>query len=145
MDADRSDVDRPTIDRQNTDKQSLGEIISSLFGDISTLFRQEVDLAKTEMTQKASRAAKDAVGAIVGAVVAIFGVNILLWSLIYGLVNFMPLWLSALIVGGVITLIGAIVLINGIKDIQDIDPAPERTVRTLKEDAQFAKEKINNG
>ena len=145
MDADRSDVDRPTVDRQNTDKQSLGEIISSLFSDISTLFRQEVDLAKTEMTQKASRAAKDAVGAIVGAVVAIFGVNILLWSLIYGLVNFMPLWLSALIVGGVITLIGAIVLINGIKDIQDIDPAPERTVRTLKEDAQFAKEKINNG
>lgn len=145
MDADRPDVDRQTVDRQNTDKQSLGEIISSLFGDISTLFRQEVDLAKTEMTQKASRAAKDAVGAIVGAVVAIFGVNILLWSLIYGLTNFMPLWLSALIVGGVITLIGAIVLINGIKDIQDIDPAPERTVRTLKEDAQFAKEKINNG
>lgn len=125
--------------------QSLGDIVSSLFGDISTLFRQEVQLAKTEMTQKASRAAKDAVGAIIGGVIAIIGVMVLIWALIYGLAVYMPLWLSALIVGGVITLVGVIVLMNGIKDLQNIEPAPERTVRTLKEDAEFAKEKINNG
>ena len=129
----------------DTTNRSLGQVISDLLGDISTLFRQEVQLAKAEMSQKASRAAKDAVGVIIGAVVALLGVIVLIWSLIYGLALYMPLWLAALIVGGVLTLIGAIVLMNGIKDIKDIEPAPKRTVKTLKEDAEFAKEQISNG
>lgn len=130
---------------EKEDTRSLGQIVSELLGDVSTLFRQEVALAKTEMTEKASRAAKDAVGVIAGGIVLHTGILVLLVALVAGLSLYMQVWLAALLVGGVLALVGAIVLANGLKNLQKVNPIPERTLRTVRDDAQYVKEKISNG
>jgi hypothetical protein len=127
------------------DDRSLGQVISDLLEDVGNLFRQEIELAKAEIGQKVSRVTKDTVGVIVGGVIAYTGVIGLMFALILAIAVYLPLIASALIVGGVITLIGVLLLVKSIKDISSMEPAPTRTLRTVKEDVQYVKEKVSNG
>ena len=129
----------------NNDNRSLGEIVQELLQDTTKLFQKEVQLAKTELQQKAGRVAKDSAKLIAGGVLAYTGAIILLFSLVMALALIMPTWLSALIVGAVVTIIGVILLQNGLNDMKKINPMPEETIETIREDGALIKEKIKNG
>jgi xanthine/uracil permease len=122
------------------DDRSLGELFSELAQETSTLVRQEVNLAKVEMSQKASRAGKQVGVLAAGGAVAYAGLLAILAAVIVLLNNIMPLWASALLVGVVVAVVGYLLVRRALDALKREDFTPRETMETLKEDQQWAKE-----
>ncbi len=120
---------------------SIGELFADLTRDMSTLVRQEVQLAKTEVTQKATTVGKDVAYMAVGGAIAYAGFLALVAALIVilGAVG-VPWWLSALLVGLVVAAVGYFLIMKGRAALKRLDMAPRQTMQTLKDDAEWAKE-----
>lgn len=129
-------MDRPREDR------SLGELFGELTRETTLLVRQELALAKTELTQKGSKLGKDIGFLAMGGAVAYAGLLAIVAALIIVLANFIPWWLSALLVGIVIAGIGYALVQKGLSAIKQENMAPRQTVETLKEDTEWAKEQM---
>jgi len=126
--------------QQSRDDRSLGELFAELAQETSTLVRQEVNLAKTEMSQKASRAGKHAGILAAGGAVAYAGLLAILAAVIVLLDNVMPLWLSALLVGLVVAAVGYLLVRRALDALKREDFAPRETIGTLKEEQRWAKD-----
>lgn len=122
--------------------RSLGELFGDLTREMSTLVRQEVNLAATEIGDKATKVGKDVRYLAIGGAVAYAGFLALLAAAIIGLADYMPWWSSALIVGGVVAGIGYFLIQRGIGELKQIDLTPRQTIGTLKEDVQWAKQQV---
>jgi len=127
------------MERQRDDR-SLGELFAELASDTSNLVRQEINLARAEMTQKATEAGRDAGKIAAGGVLAHTALLVLVAALVAGLGEFMPIWLSALIVGVVLAIAGYILIRQGLDALKRIDPKPQQTIETLKEDKEWIKD-----
>jgi uncharacterized membrane protein YphA (DoxX/SURF4 family) len=125
---------------QPKEERSVGELLSELTRELSTLFRQEVALAKTEMSQKASKAGKDVGYLAAGGAIAYAGFLTILAGVVLALGLVLPWWASALIVGVVVALIGYLLIHKGQTALKKVDLTPQETVETLKEDKQWLKE-----
>jgi hypothetical protein len=123
-------------------ERSVGDLFGQLTQDLALLVRQEAQLAKTEMQAKVSRATSNLVSLATGGIVALLGAIALTAALILLLVDPIGLdpWLAALLVGAVLAGVGYFMLQGGLRDLKQIDPAPRRTVESIKEDIQVAKE-----
>ena len=128
--------------RDSKDDRSLGELFSELAQDTSTLVRKEVQLAKIEMSQKASRVGKDVGFLAVGGAVAYAGLLAVLAGVIVLLGQVIPMWLSALLVGLVVAGVGYFLVRRGLDALKREDLAPRQTIETLKEDQQWAKDQM---
>jgi hypothetical protein len=132
----------PARNTERTDhvsETSVGELIGNISDDLTRLFRQEIDLAKAELRQEASKAGK-AAGMLGGAGFAGYlAVVLLSFALVFGLANVMDAGWAALIVAVIWAVIGAVLYANGRKKLKDVDPMPRRTVDTIKEDTQWMK------
>jgi hypothetical protein len=125
------------------DDRSIGDLVGDLTRQIGTLVRQELDLARTEITTSARAAGQDA--ALVGV-----GGALLHAALLTGIATVVLLlvemgidaWISALLVGVLVAALGAILIARGRAGLAAVDLAPRRTVETLKDDADWAKERI---
>jgi hypothetical protein len=107
------------------------------------LVRQEVGLATTEMTHKVTHAARDIAMIAVGALVVYAGLLATLTALIIGLEAMgLNWWQSALIVGVAVAALGAVLVQRGLAALKNTNLAPRETLETLKEDAQWAKDRI---
>ncbi len=127
--------------QQNRQERSLGELFGDLAKETSNLVRQEVELAKVELSQKASNVAKDVASLLVGGAIAYAGVLALGAALIIGLAQIgLPWWLSALLVGLVVAGIGYFLVQKGLTALKKQDFVPTRTINTIKEDVEWAKE-----
>ncbi|WP_414942552.1 phage holin family protein [Amycolatopsis sp. cmx-11-51] len=112
---------------------SVGELMTNVMKDLSTLVRQEVELAKAEMKAEAGKAAKGA-GMLGGAGFA--GYMVLLFlslALWWGLANVMDQGWAALIVAAVWTVIGVVLYTTGRSAIRRVSPKPEQTIDTLQQ------------
>lgn len=120
--------------------RSIGEIVADISSDMTTLFRQELDLAKSEMKQEVTKLGKGA-GMFGGAGVAgLLTLIFLSLTLMYLLDNFLPsLELSALIVALLWGIAAAVMASRGRKEFKEANPQLPITQQTLKEDAQWAK------
>jgi len=128
---------------ESKDDRSLGELFADLARESSTLLRQEVQLAKTELSQKASQLGKDAASIAVGGLVAYAGLLAILAALIIGLASAgLPWWAAALLVGIIVAGIGYALIQRGLTALKREDLAPRRTIESLQEDAQWAKEQV---
>ncbi len=125
---------------QNNDNRSLGELFAELAQETTTLVRHEVNLAKVEMTEKASRAGKHVGFLAAGGAVAYAGLLAILAGVIALLNAVMPLWLAALLVGLVVAVVGYLLVRRGLDALKREDFAPRQTMETLKEDQQWAKD-----
>ena len=124
-----------------TKDKSLGELFGDLTRETSNLVRQEVQLAKTELAQKAAVVGKSAVLAIAGALLGLGAFGAFVATLILLLVKFgFDAWLAALIVTVVLGGLAAALALAGIGAIKKASLAPKQTIETLKEDVQWAKE-----
>ncbi len=121
------------------DERSLGELFADLTREVGNLIREEVALAKTEMTQKASRAGKDVSFLTVGGAVAYAGFLAILAAIILALALVLPGWLAAAIVGVVVAGVGGFLVMRGMADLKRENLAPEQTIETLQEDVTWAK------
>ena len=125
-----------------SDERSLGELFADLSRETTTLVRQEVELAKTEMTQKASRVLKNVGFLAIGGAVAYAGFLAIIAAVIILLAAILPWWLSALLVGIVIAAIGGFLIWKGLDALKKEDLVPRQTIESLKEDQEWAKEQV---
>jgi hypothetical protein len=121
---------------------TLGDLFTSLTSDLTTLVRKEIDLARTETLEKATRATRNIVMMIAGGLVAYAGLIALIMAAIFLLNRAMSLWLSALIVGIVVIVIGAILLLVGRNSLGSMSVVPEKTVESIRENTEWAKEQV---
>jgi xanthine/uracil permease len=128
---------------QLRDERSLGDLFSDLSRETTTLVRQEIQLAKAELTQSATEAARGIGMLVAGGAVAYAGLLFLLLAIVFGLIEAgWDAWLSALVVGLVVIAIGAVLVLRARESLKPANLAPRRTVETLKEDQEWAKEQI---
>lgn len=120
-------------------ERSIGELMAQVTADATSLLRQEVELAKAEIREEATRAGK-AAGMFGGAgfggyMVALFGSL----AAVFGLANLIDWGWAALVVTGAWALIALVLALLGRARMRAFSPKPERTLRTLKEDASWAR------
>ena len=127
-----------TVIAPKRSEASLGELVAEMTSELSSLFRQEVELAKVEARQEASRAAR------AGSKLAGAGVAGLLAAL---LVSMAAAWLldqamnralAFLIVGIVWVIVGTVLYTTGRRDLKNLEALPT-TRETIKEDVEWAK------
>ncbi len=122
------------------DNRSLGELFAALAGDTGTLVRQEIALATTEMTQKATRVGTDIGFLLAGGAVAYAGFLAILAAITIGLGQLgLPWWVATLLVGLVVAGVGGFLVMRGISALRRETPVPQQTIDTLQEDAEWAK------
>ena len=122
----------PTPSEQKAETTSLGDLLSEVTTDLSTLMRQERELAKAELKQSATRAGRGAGmlgGAGYGALMAVFFLSVALWWALGAYVT--GLGWSAVIVAVIWAVIALVLFVMGRKQLKSIEGAP-RTVDTLK-------------
>jgi len=126
--------------RPDVSNRSVGELISEVTSDLATLLNQELELAKAELRVEAGKAGKTA-GAFGGAAVAgYFALLFASWTLLFALhALFDSYTWAALVVTLIYAVVGAVLFSRAKKTAKTINPKPEQTVQTLKEDAQWAR------
>ncbi|HYP42038.1 MAG TPA: phage holin family protein [Chloroflexia bacterium] len=126
---------------QNRDDRSLGELFAELARETSTLVRQEVALARAELSQKAGQVGRDLGFLAIGGAIAYAGLLAIIAAIIIALATLgLPWWLSALLVGLVVAGIGYFLVQKGLSALKRESLAPRQTLDTLKEDVEWIKE-----
>jgi uncharacterized membrane protein YqjE len=123
----------------STVERPLGQLLSDMTSELGTLVRQEIQLAKVETKEELGRAGK-AAGSLVGAAIAAHMALLFLSLALAWLLDQAMNRALAFAIVGVIYVIGAAVLVStGRRQAKLINPVPQQTVATLKEDVQWAK------
>jgi hypothetical protein len=125
-------------DRTTTADASLGELVATATRDLSSLMRQEVELAKVEIKRDVVAAGKGAGGLGAAGFAAALGLVFLSIAAAFALGRVVPLGAGFLIVGGGYLLAAAVAALVGVKSFRKMAP-PAKTIETLKDDATWAK------
>ena len=99
----------------------------------------ELELAKAEMTQKGKQAGLGAGLLGGGGIAGLMALIALTLTLIFLLDTFMKTWIAALIVTVLWAAIAGALALKGKNELKDVNPAPEQTIETVKEDVEWAK------
>ena len=134
------------MQRMNEDRslenKPLGDLFSDLASDMSNLVRQEVALARVEMTQKAKRVGKNVGYLVIGGAIGYAALLAVIAAVIMLLDRVMPAWGASLLVGILIAGISWLLIGKAMNALQETDITPRETVETLKEDAAWVKQQI---
>ncbi len=126
-----------TVERS---ERPFSEIVSDIVGHAQEIVRSEVRLAKTELKEEGIKAARASVLLAAGAFLGIYALGFLLWAGAYAIGLALPLWAGALIVGVVVGIASGAMVMAGLARFRTVEPAPEKTIREVKEDAQWLKQ-----
>ena len=129
-------------ENRSMENRPLGDLFGDLATDMSNLVRQEVTLAKVEITQKAKYVGRNVGYLVIGGAVAYAALLAIIAAIIMLLAKVLPNWGSALVVGVVVGGIGWMLIGKAMMALQKADLTPRETVETLKEDATWMKEQI---
>lgn len=122
---------------------ALGPLFRQLAQDSSALIRQEIALAKAEVRQSVGLTVNGAAKIGVAAALAGVGGLVLTAFLVLLLGELLDsYWVSALIVGVVFTLVGAVLALAGIRRLRQVEIAPQETIETLKDDRDWARAEV---
>ena len=136
------DTDRPgVIDKRAKADRSVATLLSDLAGETIQLIRTELALLKAELQEKFSQAGQGAIALAAGGLIAFSGWLVLLAAAVLGLATVLAPWLAALIVGLVVLAIGGVLLFVGKTRLGAQALLPERTLRSLREDEIWLRER----
>ena len=121
-------------------ERSLGELFSELANETTRLVRQEVQLAKIELGQKASEVGKRVGLIALGGAVAYAGLLAVVAGVILLLAHFMPAWVAALVIGIVVLGVGYYLIQQQLNALKNADLTPRATVETLQQDKEWVRE-----
>lgn len=134
----------PAGTHASADGRSLGDLVGDIANDLTTLVKQEIELAKTEAKAEAAKAGKG-IGLFGGAGVAgHLALLFLSLTLMFVLDSWMHTALAALIVTVLWLVAAGVMALVGRKELKSMNPKLETTQKTLKEDAAWAKELKNS-
>lgn len=122
--------------------RTVPEVLQDIVGNIQEIIRSEFLLAKAEVKQEAHKAAPPAKMLLVGIILGLYGLGFLLWTAVLGMATVMPMWLAALIVGVVLAVIAMGLTGSASKRLKQVNTVPERTMDSMKENVQWAKDRI---
>jgi hypothetical protein len=123
------------------DDRSLGELYAELSEKTSSLDNKENQLARHEMTRSATTLARNSVRIVIGGLAAYMGAIVALIGIAWLLVDFgLQPWLGFLLVGGLTIAIGSLLAWSAVQSLKKVSVVPERTVETIKQDVEWAKE-----
>jgi hypothetical protein len=125
---------------------SVSQLISGIVGDAQVLVRQEIALARQEISEELSNAKQAGIKlGIAGGVLAIGGLLLLL-ALAQGVADLLnwPIWAGYALVGVVLAIVGYFLFSSAQKQIKDVRPIPEQTVETLKENVEWIKDRTTS-
>lgn len=135
------------------EERSLGDLFSELATETSTLVRQEVALAQTELTQKATSVGKNVGFLVAGGAVGYTALLVILAAVVIGLTQLISslsgwqtitsAWIAAAIVGLVVGIVAYVLVTNALAKLKEADLTPRQTVETLKEDAEWLKNQVS--
>lgn len=135
------------------EERSLGDLFSELAAETSTLVRQEVALAQTELTQKATSVGKNVGFLVAGGAVGYTALLVILAAVVIGLTQLISslsgwqiitsAWIAAAIVGLVVGIVAYVLVTSALAKLKEADLTPRQTVETLKEDAEWLKNQVS--
>ncbi|MDA0424505.1 phage holin family protein [Stutzerimonas frequens] len=118
---------------------SVGGLLRQLTREVPSLFTKELALAKAELSESMRATKAGAASVATGGAVLLAGFIILLMSAVYFLSTLMEPWLAALIVGGVVVVIGLIMVSAGKKKFEASSFKPDRTIHSLHKDKEVVR------
>ena len=125
------------------EERPLGELFSDLVNETTTLVRNEVALAKVELTQKATKVGTNIGSLVIGGAIGYAALLAVCAAVILLLASVMPAWAAALIVGAIVGCVSWLLISKALSELKNMDLKPQETVESLKEDAQWIKEQIS--
>jgi hypothetical protein len=129
---------------ERRDEKSLGQLFGDLANQLTTLIRKEIELARTEMTSKATSVGRDAAMIGVGGALVYAGFLGLMVAVALLLVQIgLDPWLAFLLIGLVVAGVGGALIARGRSAIATADLTPRRTIETIQDDAEWAKERVS--
>jgi hypothetical protein len=123
-------------------QRTVPELLGNIVDNIQQIVRSEFRLVKAELQEKASRASKPATTLGAGFLLGLYGLGFLLLAAVYALSTIMAEGLAALIVGGVLALVSIVLVTSSTNKLKALNPAPQKTIQTLQENVQWAKDQI---
>ncbi len=123
-------------------ERSFSGLLDDIVGNVQGIIRSEVRLARAEIQEETTKAAKAAGALGSGAVLAVYAVGFLFLTCLLALEIVVRPWLAALIVAVVVGTAAAILVNHGLKRIRQVEPRPDKTIDTIKENFEWAKNQI---
>jgi uncharacterized membrane protein YqjE len=123
-------------------QRSVPEILEDIASNLTHIVQAEFLLAKTELKEGAEKAAGPGATLGAGVALAFYALGFLLLAAVYALSLLVAGWLATLIVGGVLAVAAGILVGAGSTKLKRVNLTPDKTIRTLEEDVQWAKQQI---
>jgi uncharacterized membrane protein YqjE len=132
---------------QTGEDRSIGGLIKELMQELSSLVRNEAELAKAEVSEKVSQVESGIISMAIASVLLLVGLIVLMQAAVVGVGYLLPpdtrAWLAPLIVGGVLAIIGLILLMKGRSNLKARNlTSMDRTSESLRKDKAFAQEQL---
>ena len=126
--------------------ETIGSLIRGILTDLRTLVREEIALARVEISEQAGRARAAALSFGLAAAALLFGVAFLLIAAATAIAELfaLPLWTGFLIVAVLLSLVGFISLASGRKRLRTFHAVPHETVTTLKENSEWIAKRLSS-
>ncbi|MCU1339606.1 MAG: hypothetical protein JWO19_5187 [Bryobacterales bacterium] len=121
------------------DNRSITGVLQDIVARVQEIIRSEIRLAKAELKEETVQAGKATAVLASGALLGIYALGLLLLACVYALALALPAWIAALIVAVVVAAIAGVLLNRGLNTMRRVHAAPEKTIRTIKENVQWAK------
>lgn len=122
------------------DGRSVADVLQDILHNLQDMVRSEIRLAKVEIREEVQRASSSAAWIAAGAIGAVSAWMFLLWTLVYALATRMPIWAATLIVAVTMAAAAAMLIVGGIRRAKRIQPIPERTLESVKENLEWMKQ-----
>lgn len=134
------------MDPEPISTDSIANLLRGILGDLRTLIRDELELARTEMTDQVGRARRAAARLAMAVGAIAFGGLFLLIAIALGVADVLawPTWAGFLIVAIALTVVGLAALIAGRRQLNAIRPIPGETVSTLKENSAWIAHRLSS-
>lgn len=133
-------------DRTATSEPAVADLLKQLSEQTSALVRQELELARAELTVKGKRAGVGAGMFGAAGITGLYAAGALTAAIVLALSLAMKGWLAALIVAVVYGAVAGVLALLGKNKVQQAGPpTPEQTVQTVREDVQVAKQRVKEG
>jgi hypothetical protein len=136
----------------NRDGRSVVDLVKELRDEMTQLMRQEVALARVEISDKVSRASRNVAYLMVGGLILYAGLLIALVAaaaglyvglVAAGLTHYTAGWLAPLVIGLVVAAIGYVFVQKGLSTLKRESLVPGQTIQTVKETKEWVQEKVS--
>ena len=124
-----------------TQERSIADVLQDILRNIQEIVRSEVRLARSELRDEFAKVKASAPLLVVGSAAGFLAAFFLAWAAFYALTIVVATWAAALIVAGVLAIVGGTTIAAGVKALQRVHP-PQQTIASVKENVQWAKQQV---